>query len=616
MQAKLSKFAISLLPNRAVLNRSWQGVHEHLESRLQYIAHRRYFTNLIFWSIIANVPELSSKKNKNTLNSTVYQMTINLSKSFLVLSASILLTSCGSTALVSTPIENIDTTPLKIADLNDDQKKHWGHLDLVADTIPGMSVDKAYADILGNNKGQTVIVAVLDSGMDLDHEDLDDVLWTNKGEKPGNGIDDDNNGYIDDIHGYNFLGESYNEQLEYARIVRLNIGDEALQAKAKSKLDSDYQKALQNKQQYEQILLAVEAANAAVQKELGKDTYTKEELSGIKPSNEAMQQNVGILLQMFTFADSIPEVLEELTDGIKHFTDQLNYNYNKDFNGREVVGDDPYDINDTDYGNGNPKNRVDDESHGTHVAGIIAAERNNGKGVNGVANNVELMSIRAVPNGDEYDKDIARGIRYAVDNGAKIINASFGKSFSPNAQWVYDALKYAAEKDVLFVHAAGNEGADLDDPKNPNFPNDQVDNGPEFSDNVITVGALSSTYGSEMVASFSNYGAVNIDVFAPGDKIYSTMPNNEYEYQGGTSMAAPAVAGVAALIRSQYPKLTAPQVKHIIMTSGLAPRAKVILGGDSEKTNTLSEVSTSGKIVNVYNALIMADKVSRGKITL
>ncbi|MBU2948313.1 S8 family peptidase [Zobellia uliginosa] len=543
-------------------------------------------------------------------------MTSFFPKPLLGLSAALVLMGCGSTALVSTPIESIDTTPLKISDLSDAQKKNWGHLDLVSDTIPGMSVDKAYSEIIKNRKGETVIVAVLDSGMDLKHEDLDDVLWTNKGEKAGDGIDNDKNGYVDDIHGYNFLGESYNEQLEATRIVRLKLGDAALQAKAKSKVDTEYAKAGQQKQQYEQIYQTVKNADDAVKKELGKDTYTAKDLAGIKTTDEGMLQNIAILTQMLSYEDSIPEVLEQVEGGIKHFSDQLNYNYNVDFNGRKDVGDNPYDITDLGYGNGNPQNRQEDESHGTHVAGIIGAERNNGKGANGVANNVAIMSIRAVPNGDEYDKDIALGIRYAVDNGAKVINGSFGKSFSPEAKWVYDAIKYAADKDVLFVHAAGNEGADLDDPANPNFPNDQVDNGPEIADNVLTVGALSSKYGSEMVASFSNYGDVNVDVFAPGDEIYSSMPGNEYDFQGGTSMAAPAVAGVAALIRSYYPKLTASQVKHIIMESGLAPITKVILSGDTSKTATLEEVSTSGKIVNAYNALIMADNVSRGKIKL
>ena len=543
-------------------------------------------------------------------------MTLTLNRTILAVSASILLYGCGSTALISTPIANIDTLPLKISDLTEAQKKNWGHLDLITDTIPGMSVDKAYAEIIGNKKGEKVIVAVLDSGMDLNHEDLVDVLWTNKKEIPGNNKDDDNNGYIDDIHGYNFLGESYNEQLEMARIVSKKIGDASLQSKAKSNLDKDYQKALQNKGQYEQILQAVQNADTEVKALLGKDNYSKKDLTEIKTEEETMQRNVSILMQMLSIKDTIPEVLSELKDGIKHFTDQLNYNLNVDFDGRKLVGDDPYNLDDKGYGNGNPKNRVDDESHGTHVAGIIAAKRNNGLGANGVANNVEIMSIRAVPNGDEYDKDIALGIRYAVDNGAKIINGSFGKAFSPNAQWVYDAIKYAADHDVIFVHAAGNSGEDLDDPNNPNFPNDQINNGPEMADNVITVGALSNQYGSEMVASFSNYGAINVDIFAPGDDIYSTMPNNEYDFQGGTSMAAPAVAGVAALVKSYYPALTASQVKAILMNSGLTTKSKIVVSGDASKVMDFQKISKSGKMVNAYNALIMADAVSKGKINL
>ena len=529
-----------------------------------------------------------------------------------MIAASILM-GCGATTIVTTPIENIDTIPLKVSELTDSQKKSWGHADLITDTIPGMSVDKAYSDIIGNKKGTKVIVAVLDSGIDLKHEDLDDVLWTNKKEKPGNNIDDDNNGFIDDIHGYNLLGESYNEQLDYTRILRLKIGDAGFQAKAKAELDKKRPEALANKQQYEQILQAVKNADAAVKKHLDKTDYTKKDLSGIKAESEEMQRNVAILTQMYSYADSIPELMENLEDGIKHFTEQLNYHLNVDFDGRKVVGDDPYDLMDTKYGNGNPQNRVEDESHGTHVAGIIAAERNNGLGANGVANNVEIMSIRAVPNGDEYDKDIALGIRYAVDNGAKIINCSFGKSFSPNADWVYDAIKYAASKDVLIVHAAGNDGVDLDNPKNPNYPNDQINNGPEFADNVITVGALDPEYGSEMLASYSNYGAINVDIFAPGTDIYSTIPRNKYEFMPGTSMASPAVAGVAALVRSQYPSLSAPQVKKIILESGLSTKAAVILGGDTSKSSTLDKISKSGKIVNAYNALLMARTMAHGK---
>ncbi len=537
---------------------------------------------------------------------------IKFTKSFLLMAVwAVFLPGCGSTALVTTPVENIDSIPLKVTELTEDQKKTWGYADLVADTIPGMSVNKAYDEIIGNKKGKKVIVAVLDSGIDLTHEDLDGVLWTNKDEKPNNGKDDDNNGYIDDIHGYNFLGESYNEQLESARIVRLKLGDAALQSRAKAEVDAAIAKASQNKQQYEQIFQAVEAADAAVKAHLGTSSYTKKEVAAIKTKDPALQQHIGVLMQMYSFKDTIPEVITELQDGIKHFSDQLNYNYNVDFDGRKVNGDNPYDINDLVYGNGNPQSRSADESHGTHVAGIIAAERNNGKGINGVANNVEIMSIRAVPNGDEYDKDIALGIRYAVDNGAKVINASFGKSFSPNAEWVYDAIKYAASRDVLIVHAAGNDGEDVDVPQNANYPNDQIANGAEMADNVITVGALHSKYGSEMVASYSNYGAVNVDVFAPGSDIYSTNPNNKYEFHDGTSFAAPGVAGVAALIRSHYPKLTAAQVKKVLMDSGQTTNAAVILAGDNSISKPFNKVSKAGRMVNAFNALILADKISK-----
>jgi len=528
----------------------------------------------------------------------------------------VFLSGCGATTLVSTPINNIDTIPLKVEDLTDEQQKTWGHADLIADTIPGMSINKAYAEIIGSRKGQKVVVAVVDSGIDLEHEDLDGVLWKNTKEIPNNGKDDDKNGYVDDIHGYNFLGDSYNEQLEYTRMLRLKIGDAATLAKLSSQQVQDYNEALQNKQRYEQILQTVENADNAVKKALGKQNYTKADVSAIKASDQTMQQHVAVLMQMFSFADTIPEVITQLNDGIVHFSDQANYNFNKDFNGRAVVGDNPYDINDLGYGDGNPRSRYPDENHGTHVAGIIAAERNNGKGIKGVANNVALMSLRVVPNGDEYDKDVALAIRYATDNGAKIINCSFGKSFSPNKEWVYDAIKYAAAKDVLIVHAAGNDGADLDNPDNPNFPNDQIDNGKEFADNVITVGALAPKYGSELIASFSNYGAINVDVFAPGTAIYSTIPGNQYKSFNGTSQASPAVAGIAALIRSQYPKLSAAQVKHIILQSGLSTKTPVIVSGDAAKSKSLDQIATSGKIANAYNALIMAQNVSNGKIKL
>lgn len=219
------------------------------------------------------------------------------------------------------------------------------------------------------------------------------------------------------------------------------------------------------------------------------------------------------------------------------------------------------------------------------------------------------MALRAVPNGDEYDKDIALAIRYAVDNGAKVINGSFGKAFSPNKEWVYDAIKYAASKDVLFVHAAGNDAENID--VKPNYPNDAEGSNPEFADNVITVGALNYEYGSKVMANFSNYGKVNVDVFAPGVKIYATVPNNQYEYLQGTSMASPNVAGVAALIRAFYPELKAVQVKQILIESGISLTNTFALAGENAEPTTLDKISKSGKIVNAYNALKMAEKITK-----
>ena len=219
------------------------------------------------------------------------------------------------------------------------------------------------------------------------------------------------------------------------------------------------------------------------------------------------------------------------------------------------------------------------------------------------------MAIRAVPNGDEYDKDVALAIRYAVDNGASVINTSFGKYYSPHTSWVREAIAYAGSKNVLIVNAAGNDAQDLD--VKDVFPNDALGVGPEVSDNFISIGAISPKYGSGIVSDFSNYGKVNVDLFAPGSDIYSAVPQNEYKKNSGTSMASPAVAGVAALIRSYYPNLTAAQVKQILMDSGLPIKTRVVVGGDTNNIKAFSELSKSGKIVNAYNALLLAEKMSQ-----
>ncbi|WP_274474967.1 S8 family peptidase [Mangrovimonas aestuarii] len=523
--------------------------------------------------------------------------------------AAAILTGCGSVKIDSTPIGNVDSVQVKKAEITETEQHKWGHLDLVIDTIPGMSVEKAYAEIINNLDApkSDVIVAVIDSGIDIEHEDLNDVLWTNEDEIPNNGIDDDKNGFVDDIHGWNFLGDGYDEQLEYVRIVASGDTSHPAYEEAKAEYEKEIQETTARKMQYEQIYQALIQADAKVSEHLGKENYTKEDIAGITTEDAELQQSIAVISQIYGFGfDNISDAKKDLKGGLEYFSDKLNYNINKDFNGRKT-GDNVNDLTDVGYGNGNVMPTEKGESHGTHVAGIIAAERGNGLGADGVANHVKIMSVRAVPNGDEYDKDIALAIRYAVDNGAKIINGSFGKYYSTHSDWVRDAITYAGEHDVLFVNAAGNEGDDLD--KKACYPNDQVNNGAEVSETFITVGALAPKYGKEMVAGFSNYGKINVDVFAPGASIYSTTPENEYDTKGGTSMAAPAVAGVAALIRTYFPKLSAAQVKQILMDSGLAVHQDVIVGGDASNVQPFGDLVKSGKMVNAYNALIMASQM-------
>ncbi|MEY2693437.1 MAG: hypothetical protein RIT03_1828 [Bacteroidota bacterium] len=490
--------------------------------------------------------------------------------------------------------------------LTDNQLKRWSHLDLGKDSIPGMSVDRVYAELLKGKKGKKVIVGVVDSGVDIDHEDLKSVVWTNKKEIAGNGIDDDKNGYVDDIHGWNFLGDAGKENLEMTRILK-KADDGSPEYKAAKE---EYEKLLAENNQGKQQVDFLFNANKTLTEYLKKDSYTLEDLEGIQSTDSGVIRCKQIMMRVI--AQAGPNFMDELNGYKDQVYDMLNYNLNKDFDGRKVVGDNPEDIKDRKYGNNIVYGPDKKEAlHGTHVAGIIAQTRNNNLGGDGIANNVEIMAVRCVPNGDEYDKDIALGIRYAVDNGAKVINGSFGKNYSPHKQWVYDAIKYAESKDVLFVHAAGNDAKDID--VEPNFPNDSDDKKIEFASNVITVGALNYEYGEKVIADFSNYGKLNVDVYSPGVQIYATTPNNEYKYEQGTSMASPNVAGVAALIRSYFPNLSAKEVKTILMNSGTSIPENVVVGGNPDDKRAFDSLSKSGKIVNAYNAFKLAEKMSINK---
>jgi subtilisin family serine protease len=530
------------------------------------------------------------------------------------LSAALALFLAGCSATKSIKAEPLAITkPLtaKKAELTENQLERWSHLDLLRDTIPGMSVDRAY-ELLKDRKSTKVIVGVVDSGVDIEHPDLQGVIWTNSKEIAGNGIDDDNNGYIDDVHGWNFLGDAEHENMEFVRILKKGDDGSDVYKRAKAEYDEEYGQAMAGKRRIEFLM----NADKALKEQLKKDNYTVEDLKGLTTADPNLNAVKNNFIQILG-AISKEELDSELQRAKEHYDSKLNYNLNLKFNGREIVGDNPEDINDRSYGNNNVTGPVKEGAkHGTHVAGIIAQGRNNGIGGDGVAsNNVWIMPVRAVPDGDEYDKDVALGIRYAVDNGAKVINGSFGKYFSTHSDWVYDAIKYAAEKDVLIVCAAGNEGFNLntDDKVMPRYPNDNQLSMTEISDNFLTIGALNYEIGPDMIASFSNYGKSDVDIFSPGVEIYATTPDNEYEFLQGTSMASPNAAGVAALIRSYYPNLKASEVKQIIMLSGLPIMIDVAAGGNNKELKPFSELSRTGKIVNAYNAIIMADKMSRAK---
>ncbi len=518
----------------------------------------------------------------------------------LLLAFSIIFVSCNAIKLdydyITSSNQEIKSSLSKI------DKKNWHNLDIEKDSVPGTSVERAYNELLNDLKGKKVIVAVIDTGLDIDHISLSENIWINKDEKV-NGKDDDNNGYIDDIHGWNYLGSSYNETRDMTRILR----DNKINNRKYNLVEEEIQKEIKNSKEQLNILnyyiQILDESKELLSDYLDNDNFSIQDVNSI----ETVDPKLNRAKNIYKDFDFYGYTKEYLNEGIDQYNDFINYHFNVEFNGR-TTNDDIYDINDRNYGDNNINNTKESESHSTHVSGIISGNRKIEDGNKGINNLAEIMVLRAVPNGDEYDKDVALAIRYAVDNGAKIINGSFGKYFSSNPEWVIDAIRYASENDVLFIAGAGNESKDLDSLSNDNYPNDQYYNKDEFSETFIKVGASSINLDENFTAYFSNYGKINVDIFAPGVDIYSSMPNNKYKFRDGTSMASPVVAGIASLIMSYFPRLSAKKVKEIILESGIDIDLEIGNLGDKKNFN---EYSKSGKLINAYNALILASKSRR-----
>ena len=510
-----------------------------------------------------------------------------------------------STAPATAPAPNESAAPLT------ESPRNWQLLDETADRVPGISSERARRELLaGRQPARTVLVAVIDGGIDTAHVDLRDHLWRNPKETPGNGADDDHNGYVDDLYGWNFIGgKSGDVHYDTFEVTRLyawctNAGPTPgpLPPDEKSKCDDitrEYEKTRnetqENLNQFQQVSAVLSQVLPILKQAAGTDSLTRENVEAIKGSSQQVEQAKAIFLRLAALGISPKDVEDARTE----YESRMKYGLNPAYNPRTIVGDD-YN-NPAQRGYGNTDVMGPDAKHGTHVAGIIGAVRGNGVGVDGIAPAVQVMMLRAVPDGDERDKDIANAIRYAVDNGAKVINMSFGKGFSPQKAVVDSAVRYADAHGVLMVHAAGNDAANSD--TKPSFPTPNYIGGGR-AQNWIEVGASSWKMGDSLVAPFSNYSHTLVDVFAPGVDILSTIPGG-YEKDSGTSMASPVVAGLAALLMDYFPELTAADVKRIILASAVRHSDQIVQrpGGGTAR---FGDLSVTGGVVNAYEAIKMA----------
>ena len=524
------------------------------------------------------------------------------------------------------------------------QMTNWYDRDAKPGVFMSVSTDKVYSELLPDRKPEEIIVAILDSGVDAEHEDLNKIMWVNNDEIPDNGLDDDNNGYVDDMNGWNFLGNAngknvHKDNLEmtrlYAEYDKLFKNIESVVDVKKDHLDKyqDYvnwkRKIKSERTKHLNELEELRKSKAylldvmdAVDMELGRDSIFQADLDSFAFSpNPLLSVGSRVLTGIKDEYKVIPTV-SELKHDIKLQYDYLmedhdlrgNYYYNPDLDTRKIVGDDYTNIKERYYGNNDVEGP--DALHGTHVAGIVAAIRDNEIGMNGIAANARIMSVRVVPDGDERDKDVANGIYYAVNNGAKVINMSFGKGQSPYKSEVDKAVRYAEKNDVLLIHASGNDAANNDEVAN--YPSDTYEKGMGFlffkkksPNNWLEVGAVGSDEGNNTVASFSNYGQKEVDVFAPGLYMVSTLPDDNYTMLQGTSMAAPVVSGIAAVLRGYFPDLKAKEIKEIIMDSSIRSDREVIVPGTNGETKKFSDLSASGGAVNLYSAFLLANHKSK-----
>ena len=502
----------------------------------------------------------------------------------------------------------------------------WYHKDFATTQVYGVNTQGAYHFLESKGlKPKTIVVGVLDSGVEVDHPGLMTNMWKNPNEIPNNGIDDDNNGYVDDIHGWNFIGgkegDVDGDTLEVTRIVKkykpIFEGENSTTNKANQarmadefKMYMEAKSVFENKsfsarQQYGGIKPVLDAIPTMI-KLLDGRNFTSELVNALKPSTQEEMMAVRVMRSMAMDSSLQGKSPEEFKSAIdeeigqigKYFAAQVNMHYNLDFDPRSIVGDNYEDYTERFYGNNNYEGP--DAEHGTHVAGIIAGVAQGDNPQYGVAHKVaKIMSVRTVPDGDERDKDVANAIRYAVDNGAKILNMSFGKAFSPGKEHVWDAYQYAERKGVLLVHAAGNDNKDIE--KNANFPTGfyKPSDAKPFVSNLITVGA--STKDSEMLrAGFSNYNAKMVDVFAPGNEIYSPVPDGKYKYLQGTSMAAPVVAGAAAVLLAYMPNLTPAQIIESLVNT--VNKSSVNAHIKEDASLTFEHISRAGGVIDVKKA--------------